>query len=124
MPEASCSGGTIIGYAQDITAQKEYNDVLKKFSDKKNAILNILSHDLAGPLANIQVLSAMLADDAKAYIDHAKMQQATFFTDDWQAYKQVIPAEKHRASGRKKDTNHTERFFCTLRQRCSRLVRK
>ena len=51
-------------------------------------------------------------------------QQATFFTDEWEAYKQVVPAEKHRASGRKKDTNHAERFFCTLRQRCSRLVRK
>jgi IS1 family transposase/transposase-like protein len=51
-------------------------------------------------------------------------QRATFYTDDWDAYKQVIPAERHRASGRKKDTNHAERFFCTLRQRCARLVRK
>ena len=50
--------------------------------------------------------------------------QATFFTDEWEAYKKVIPAERHRASGRKKDTNHAERFFCTLRQRCMRLVRK
>lgn len=51
-------------------------------------------------------------------------QQATFYTDEWEAYKLVLPAERHRASGRKKDTNHAERFFCTLRQRCSRLVRK
>jgi IS1 family transposase len=36
----------------------------------------------------------------------------------------VIPADRHRASGRKRDTNHAERFFCTLRQRCARLVRK
>ena len=51
-------------------------------------------------------------------------QQATFYTDEWEAYKQVIPAERHITSGRKKDTNHAERFFCTLRQRCARLVRK
>ena len=50
-------------------------------------------------------------------------QKATFYTDDWAAYKQVIPAERHRFRKTKKDTNHVERFFCTLRQRCSRLVR-
>lgn len=49
--------------------------------------------------------------------------EATFHTDDWQAYKQIIPAGQHRSSKQKKDTNHVERFFCTLRQRCSRLVR-
>ncbi|RDV15475.1 PAS domain-containing sensor histidine kinase [Pontibacter diazotrophicus] len=65
----------IIGYAQDITAQKEYYDVLKKFSDKKNAILNILSHDLSGPLAMIQSLSTMLRDDVKADTDHQQMQR-------------------------------------------------
>lgn len=51
-------------------------------------------------------------------------QRAVFFTDDWHAYRQVVPAQRHRASGKKKDTNHAERFFCTIRQRCSRLVRK
>ena len=50
-------------------------------------------------------------------------QRATFYTDDWKAYKQIIPADQHRFSKTKKDTNHVERFFCTLRQRCSRLVR-
>ncbi|RDC58663.1 PAS domain-containing protein [Adhaeribacter pallidiroseus] len=51
----------IMGYCQDITGQKEYTDYLNKFSDKKNAVLNILSHDLAGPLANIESLSYLLA---------------------------------------------------------------
>ncbi|MDB5264378.1 MAG: transposase [Adhaeribacter sp.] len=51
-------------------------------------------------------------------------QRATFFTGDWQAYKGVIPPERHVATAKKKDTNHAERFFCTLRQRCARLVRK
>ena len=56
----------IMGCAHDITEQKEYNNYLKKFSDKKNSILNILSHDLAGPLGNIQSLSNLLASDIKA----------------------------------------------------------
>lgn len=51
-------------------------------------------------------------------------QQASFDTDDWQAYKGVIPEAQHRVcakgSGR---TNINERFNCTLRQRVSRLVR-
>ncbi|RDV13469.1 IS1 family transposase [Pontibacter diazotrophicus] len=51
-------------------------------------------------------------------------QQATLFTDKWEVYKKVIPAARHVFSAKKKDTNHAERFFCTLRQRCARLVRK
>jgi len=50
-------------------------------------------------------------------------QQATFYTDDWDAYKQIIPEAQHRFSKQKKHTNHVERFFCSLRQRASRLVR-
>jgi insertion element IS1 protein InsB len=54
-----------------------------------------------------------------AYRDHA-----TFATDDWEAYKGVIPDARHevcaKGSGR---TNIIERFNCTLRQRVSRLVR-
>jgi insertion element IS1 protein InsB len=52
-------------------------------------------------------------------------QQANFDTDDWEAYKGVIPACQHRVcakgGGR---TNIIERFNCTLRQRVSRLVRE
>jgi len=52
-------------------------------------------------------------------------QQASFDTDDWEAYKGVIPeAQPHvcaKGSGR---TNIIERFNCTLRQRVSRLVRE
>src|SRR5262249_20782105 len=51
-------------------------------------------------------------------------EQAKFHTDDWEAYKSVIPAGQHRvcAKGSGK-TNVIERFNCTLRQRVSRLVR-
>ena len=52
-------------------------------------------------------------------------QQATFATDDWEAYKGIIPEARHRvcAKGSGK-TNIIERFNCTLRQRVSRLVRE
>lgn len=57
-------------------------------------------------------------------IPRADRQQATFSTDDWEAYKSVIPAAQHRVcakgSGR---TNAVERFNCTLRERVSRLLR-
>ncbi len=51
-------------------------------------------------------------------------EQAIFYTDAWEAYKEVIPAARHRICA--KSTGHTniiERFNCTLRQRVSRLVR-
>ncbi|CAN5784619.1 hypothetical protein BH24BAC1_BH24BAC1_12280 [soil metagenome] len=40
----------------------------------------------------------------------AACQQALFYTDDWEAYKRFIPAERHRVSEKKKDTNHVEYF--------------
>jgi insertion element IS1 protein InsB len=52
-------------------------------------------------------------------------EQATFYTDDWEAYRQVIPDERHRICAKGSGhTNSIERFNCTLRQRVSRLVRK
>jgi insertion element IS1 protein InsB len=50
-------------------------------------------------------------------------ENARVHTDDWEPYKKVIPKKQHASSKFKKDTNHMERFFCTLRQRASRLVR-
>ena len=50
---------------------------------------------------------------------------ATVRTDFLAAYAAVVPRGQH-APGGKGDglTNHVERFWCTLRQRCGRLVRK
>ncbi|WP_162052182.1 PAS domain-containing sensor histidine kinase [Pontibacter pamirensis] len=42
------------GYAEDITADKEYTHNILKYNNKKNSTLEILSHDLAAPFANIQ----------------------------------------------------------------------
>jgi len=47
------------------------------------------------------------------------------YTDFWESYKTVMPANRHRAVGKASDkTNHFERFDGTLRQRVSRLLRK
>jgi insertion element IS1 protein InsB len=52
-------------------------------------------------------------------------EQATFHTDQYDAYTGLIPAERHKAMTKKaRETNHIERFNHTLRQRISRLVRE
>jgi insertion element IS1 protein InsB len=51
-------------------------------------------------------------------------QNAVFFTDFWNGY-HILDEGSHLASGKNKGyTNHIERFNNTVRQRCSRLVRK
>lgn len=50
---------------------------------------------------------------------------AGFFSDYWQAYKQVFEEENHFAVGKDSGlTAYIERFNCTLRQRVARLGRK
>lgn len=62
------SGQQIIaGFVEDISEWKKKNDILKKYASKKNAVLEILSHDLAGPLASIQGLSALAVKRLKPY---------------------------------------------------------
>jgi insertion element IS1 protein InsB len=51
-------------------------------------------------------------------------EQATFYTDQYEVYKGVIPAEQHQAITKQaRQTKHIERFNNTLRQRISQLVR-
>jgi insertion element IS1 protein InsB len=51
-------------------------------------------------------------------------ERATFYTDQYEVYKGVIPSTQHRTISKlARKTNHVERFNCTLRQRVSRLVR-
>ena len=59
----------IAGLAEDITDFKHYSEVELKFSHKKNAIIQMLSHDLAGPLSTIQSLSSLVATRVKGYKD-------------------------------------------------------
>ncbi len=63
------SGKLLVGHMEDISAARRYNDHLKRFSNKKNSVLNILAHDLAGPLGMIQNLSGLLADQLKDHQD-------------------------------------------------------
>ena len=47
------------------------------------------------------------------------------FSDFWDAYQKVFPEETHRSVGKDTgETNHIERWNCTLRQRLARYVRK
>ena len=62
-------GSFLLGYMEDISDFKAYNDKLNEFANKKNSILNILSHDLAGPLGSIQNLSALITRKTKAIED-------------------------------------------------------
>ena len=47
------------------------------------------------------------------------------YSDFWEADHRVLPSKRHRAVGKESgQTNHIERFNCTLGQRISPLVRK
>lgn len=56
----------------------------------------------------------------------AEYQQRTIVaTDLLPVYQAVIPEDWHATGGKEMGlTAHIERFFCTLRQRCARFVRK
>jgi two-component system sensor histidine kinase VicK len=54
----------LTGYIENITGLKQTQDTLLALSNKKNAVLNILSHDLAGPLGSIQNYTYLLAKKA------------------------------------------------------------
>lgn len=43
----------VVGHAEDITAYQAYSQTLAAHGNKKNAILNILTHDLIGPIGSI-----------------------------------------------------------------------
>jgi IS1 family transposase len=52
-------------------------------------------------------------------------QCAVIYTDHWEAYKAVLPSQRHHAVGKETGlTSDIERFNNTLRQRVSRLVRQ
>ncbi|MCC3160602.1 PAS domain-containing protein [Hymenobacter sp. 15J16-1T3B] len=57
----------LVGTLRDITSPKEYMRNADKFNAKKNATLEILSHDLAGPLVVLQQLTAHVAAQTQDY---------------------------------------------------------
>jgi two-component system sensor histidine kinase VicK len=43
----------LVGFPEDISKMKDKEMNMQKFAAKKDSIMEILSHDLAGPLNNI-----------------------------------------------------------------------
>ena len=60
---------TISGFIDDITNEKANYQNAAKFNTRKNSTLEILSHDLAGPLRLMQTLTEQLRDQLQAYPD-------------------------------------------------------
>ena len=71
----------IAGLAEDITDFKHYSEVELKFSHKKNAIIQMLAHDLAGPLGTIQSLSSLVTTRVKVYKDEALVNVVGLITE-------------------------------------------
>ena len=68
--------------------------------------------------------SLQSAADRRAALPKGYRGRATR-SDYWEAYAAAFPARTHRSCGKADgETCHVERWFCTLRQRVSRLVRK
>ncbi|GAB2967131.1 hypothetical protein GCM10027048_42230 [Hymenobacter coalescens] len=57
----------LTGSVHDITHVKEYMANADKFNAKKNATLEILSHDLSGPLLVLQQLAEHVAEQSRSY---------------------------------------------------------
>lgn len=55
----------IIGFAEDITGRKEREDNSAKFNARKNAVLEILSHDVKGSMAMIQAMNTQIKKHVK-----------------------------------------------------------
>lgn len=64
----------LTGYLEDISDAKAHSDKLNEFANKKNAILNILSHELAGPLNSIDSLTTLL-DKETRYLESKEINQ-------------------------------------------------
>lgn len=60
---------SITGFIDDISAEKHNQQNAAKFNTKKNSTLEILSHDLAGPLRLMQTLSEQLGEQLQTYSD-------------------------------------------------------
>ncbi len=72
----------IVGTVTDITAVKEYSNTLHKFANKKNSILEILSHDLVSPLANIQMCAKLLGQHTAKENDGVVNRMLALITDN------------------------------------------
>jgi two-component system sensor histidine kinase VicK len=59
----------LTGYFEDISAFKKAYSKLGEYAEKRNAVSNILAHDLAGPFGNIQMVSQFIGQELINNID-------------------------------------------------------
>jgi two-component system sensor histidine kinase VicK len=59
----------ISGFAEDITTMKENIGNMQRLAAKKDSVLEILAHDLAGPLNNINMVFSLVTERLKEYSD-------------------------------------------------------
>ncbi len=69
------SEDTLVGFAQEISLRKQHEDNERKFAIRKNALLEVLSHDLSSPLVNIQGFVSLLNVHLK-YKENDQLQDA------------------------------------------------
>jgi two-component system, OmpR family, sensor histidine kinase VicK len=50
----------LLGFAENATKRKDYESYLFKHNSKKNSIIQILAHDIKGPLSNISMIANLL----------------------------------------------------------------
>ncbi|QNF35646.1 HAMP domain-containing histidine kinase [Adhaeribacter swui] len=53
----------LMGYAEDVTQQAQYREHLLEFGRKKNNVLQVVAHDLQGPLAIMKGVTSLLSMD-------------------------------------------------------------
>jgi two-component system sensor histidine kinase VicK len=71
----------LIGQAEDFTAYKTNIDIINNHTQKKNSILNILAHDLAGPIGTIKNLTALLERETQSLQNPKIDRYLTMITD-------------------------------------------
>jgi two-component system sensor histidine kinase VicK len=68
-PRNGSAAGLVAGTLRDISASKQYKQNADAFNARKNAILEILSHDLAGAFGLVQQVGAYLSEEVQAPAD-------------------------------------------------------
>ena len=97
------------------------------FVRKKKSRVWPASDRNSGQIAGLHIGNRTRKDAKKLWksLPGVYRQCAVCYSDFLEAYEKVIPKNRHRPSGKETgQTDHIERFSCTLRQRVSRLVRK